>query len=210
MLDGVQMNTSNTPQGYTWGAHTIIFHAEGLSENQHTLSMSTQTSTDGWYLDYIVYTTKNSSRLSAPAFQLSSGENRPTTGVIIGGILGGVFLLIVLLVVGFFLKRRKAKTKDVLPLTNRGNSETRSIRSVRSISGASIGRSNSGIYRGIIGVGTSSSTVFERSGIRVSETTSTSRINVDAGPLVASPIQMIGPFNSQAITTAPRDHALTV
>lgn len=206
VLDGEQRNSSVTLQGPSWGPHTLIFHAEGLSENQqHKLVISTVTSDKGWYLDYIVYHTKDSQSVT-PTGQPSHSKNQSRTGAIVGGVLGAIFLLVLVILGIIFYKRRKPKADYAIIPTRRDNADTRSIRSVRSTSGlvndVGMRQASSSTPNGILRSAASSTTAVEQHRVRISESASVSRSSFGNG---SSSSQTYGMSSSRPSITQSRN-----
>lgn len=112
-LDGIWQEKvfnaeSNTPAIY----HIPFFSAEGLENKNHTLTiMSLNQYT--WYLDYIVYTTTNSSYVDGDTAAIEGGDDgggggaKAKTGAIAGGIVAGIAGLAALVFLAVIILRRR-------------------------------------------------------------------------------------------------------
>ncbi|KIM22498.1 hypothetical protein M408DRAFT_283643 [Serendipita vermifera MAFF 305830] len=219
------MDTAPTSQGFTWGAHSIVFYAKDLLEGQqHTLVMSVAPSDVAWYLDYLIYRTKNTTSVSAiEGPPRDRGTPASKIGAIVEGVLGGVFL-ISLVFLGICLFKRRSQGASVsrrkTSAPYNGGGDTRSIRSVQSM-GGSINESSLAFTRtpsSILKNSGSFGTAGERPRIRISEGASGCRISVRTLearhnkllshhrilPLQTSNTAMVFSFPVQAVQRCPR------
>jgi hypothetical protein len=116
LIDGVHNSTFIGLQSAGIIRHTPFLHVEGLSDTrEHTVTMNTLTS-NWWYLDYMVYTTRNSAIAGGGGSQGSQdtgGGTSPNVGAIVGGVVAGVFVLVGLLALAFIVARRRRAQRDL-------------------------------------------------------------------------------------------------
>lgn len=123
-LDGVKGLTYTDPfpmpSSY---AHNLFFSQDGLTDSNHTLKI-TALNEHIWTLDYIIYTTANSSVNAAAlnggngagggggANTGNPGKSKSNTGAIAGGVVGGLLGLGAFLFIGVLLLLRRRKSRE--------------------------------------------------------------------------------------------------
>ncbi|KIM22515.1 hypothetical protein M408DRAFT_332891 [Serendipita vermifera MAFF 305830] len=114
-LDGVPSSSFAGPEVANPIKHHAMFHVEGLSsDREHTIEMVGRNSND-WFLDYIVYQTKNSAIPGGGGGDggnngSDGGANKTNAGVIAGAVVAAVVGIgAIAAIIFMLLRRRRAK-----------------------------------------------------------------------------------------------------
>ena len=117
-VDGVYVKNFTGSQNASILRHVPFFHVDGLSDTQeHNIVMDTLNS-NGWFLDYVVYKTENSTLTGGAGGgdqhvgEAGGGTSSPNAGLIVGAVVAAVVGVAALLVIGFVLVRRYRARRD--------------------------------------------------------------------------------------------------